>query len=249
MVLNKFEDIVNVVYINLEHRVDRRDHVINEFTKIGLENVERFNAIKMDNGALGCSMSHLKVLQNALAQKWDHILIVEDDITFLEPDIFKTQFNKFITNHGTNWDVILLGGHVLEYSDIDETCVKVQKCLTTTGYLVNGDYIQTLIDNIKSGITYFIKRPLYKNLYAIDVYWFGLQQKHKWYLIIPLTVIQMEDYSDVEDRVTNYMKLMTKLDNKSKCKGNIKQNVKTINQKDEKYDYNLMEQIIMMNGR
>lgn len=239
MVLNNFEDIVNIVYINLEHRIDRRDHVINELTNMGIGKFDRFNAIKMDNGALGCSMSHLKVLQNAVEQKLEHILIVEDDITFLEPDIFKTQFNKFITNHGTNWDVILLGGHVLEYNDIDETCVKVQKCLTTTGYLVNGHYIQTLVDNIKSGITYLIKRPLYKNLYAIDVYWFGLQHKHNWYLIIPLTIVQMEDYSDVEKKITKYTKLMTNLD-KSKCQDNIK--------KDKNEDNNIIEQIIMVNG-
>ena len=232
MVLNKFEDIVNIFYINLEHRVDRREHVINELTTKGLglslEYITRFNAIKMIDGAVGCSMSHLKILQDAVTNNLDHILIVEDDITFLEPETLKTQFNKFITNHGTNWDVILLGGNVIEYNTIDETCVKVQKCLTTTGYLVNGHYIQTLVDNIKAGLSYLIKRPLYKNLYAIDVFWFGLQQKHNWYLIIPLTVIQMEDYSDVEKKITNFTKSMTALD---KSQRNTTNQIDTTNQR------------------
>ena len=86
MVLNKFEDIVNIFYINLEHRVDRREHVIKELTTkglgLGLENITRFNAIKMINGAVGCSMSHLKILQDAMSNNLDHVLIVEDDITF-----------------------------------------------------------------------------------------------------------------------------------------------------------------------
>ena len=49
-------------------------------------------------------------------------------------------------------------------------------------------------------------------LYAIDKYWFNLQKKHNWYLIIPLTVTQREDYSDIEKRATNYTHVMTDLD-------------------------------------
>jgi GR25 family glycosyltransferase involved in LPS biosynthesis len=174
------------------------------------EKAQRFNAIKMIDGATGCSMSHLKVLQDALTNNMDHVLVMEDDITFIEPETLKTQFNKFILKHGENWDVILLGGNIRDYDEIDETCVKANKCGTTTGYIVNGHYIQILIDNIKKGINYLMRRPLYPNLYAIDVFWVGLQTKHNWYLIIPLTVVQMENYSDIEKRVTNYTKAMTK---------------------------------------
>ena len=63
--INSFTDIKNAFYINLEHRTDRKEHVLNQLTNLGLPNVERFNAIKMENGAIGCSMSHLKILKNA----------------------------------------------------------------------------------------------------------------------------------------------------------------------------------------
>ena len=49
---------------------------------------ERFNAIKLPNGALGCSMSHLKCLEMAKAAGWPHLLIVEDDIKFLDLQLF-----------------------------------------------------------------------------------------------------------------------------------------------------------------
>jgi len=77
--------IKHAYYINLEERPDRKDQVIQEFKKIGINNPERFNAIKCASGAVGCSMSHLKCLLNAKKQNWEHILIVEDDITFLNP--------------------------------------------------------------------------------------------------------------------------------------------------------------------
>ena len=107
--LKSFDDIKHSYYINLEHRTDRKEHVESQLSNLGIK-AKRFNAIKMDNGAIGCSMSHLNVLQNALNQKLDHILIVEDDITFLDSGLFKTQINKFFEKHNNNWDVILLAG-------------------------------------------------------------------------------------------------------------------------------------------
>ena len=206
------DDIKNAFYINLEHRTDRKKHVENELNNIGI-NPTRFNAIKMTNGAIGCSMSHLKILEDAKKNQLDHILIVEDDITFLNPSLFKTQINKFFELHNNKWDVILFAGNNMPpFEIIDDTCVKVTRCQTTTGYLVNGHYINVLISNIKMGLTHLINSPTEAVKYAIDKFWFVLQNNSRWYLITPLTVVQREDYSDIEKRVTNYQELMQDLD-------------------------------------
>ena len=212
MTINCLDDIKNAFYINLEHRTDRKEHVENELNNIGIKTT-RFNAIKMTNGAIGCSLSHLKLLEDAKKNKLDHILIVEDDITFLDPSLFKTQINKFFELHNNNWDVILFAGNNMPpFEIIDDTCVKVSRCQTTTGYLVNGHYINVLISNIKMGLTHLINSPAETVKYAIDKFWFVLQNNSKWYLITPLTVVQREDYSDIEKRVTNYQELMQDLD-------------------------------------
>ena len=57
-----------------------------------------------------------------------------------------------------------------------------------------------------------MENPQMHILYAIDKYWFNLQKIHNWFLIIPLTVTQREDYSDIEKRATNYAQVMTDLD-------------------------------------
>lgn len=209
--INSLDDIKHIFYINLEHRVDRKEHVENQLATIGLKG-KRFNAIKMVNGAIGCSMSHLKLLQEAVKNELPHILIVEDDITFLEPTLFKNQINKFFELHD-KWDVVLLAGNNMPpYQRMDETCIKVSRCQTTTGYLVNGHYIKALIQNIKMGLTNLLNKPDDKMNFAIDKFWFNLQKVSDWYLIIPLTVIQREDYSDIEKKVTNYEHLMKDLD-------------------------------------
>ena len=215
MSLTCFSDIKHAFYINLEHRTDRKTHVVEQLTNLGLPNVERFNAIKMENGAIGCSMSHLKILQQALQNKLDHVLIVEDDITFLNPNLFKANFETFLQRNGTNWDVILLAGNNMPpYDKVDDVCIKVKRCQTTTGYLVNGPYIKKLMDNFKMGVTHLIHKPANHTLYAIDKFWFALQCVDKWFLIIPPTVVQREDYSDIEKKRINYQKIMTDLDKK-----------------------------------
>ena len=212
MLINCLDDIKHAFYINLEHRTDRKEHVIEELKKIGIT-ANRFNAIKMENGAIGCSMSHLKILQNALQNNLDHVLIIEDDITFLNPELFKSQINKFFKIHNNNWDVILFAGNnIPPYENIDHTCIKVSRCQTTTGYLVNKHYIKVLIQNIKLGLTQLLNKPNEKHLFAIDMFWFVLQRSSNWYLITPPTVVQREDYSDIEKKLTNYKDMMLDLD-------------------------------------
>jgi len=212
--MNNIFDIKYGYYINLSHRIDRKIYVENQLLRVGLK-AERFNAIQLENRALGCSMSHLRCLENAKKNNWDHVLIVEDDITFLKPDLFIKQLNKFLNNH-KEWDIILLAGNNMPpYQDIDNTCVKVTKCQTTTGYIVKKHYYDTLIHNYHEGITKLLKQPTNRCFYAIDKYWFSLQSKDNWYLIIPLSVVQKEDYSDIEKRNTNYTSAMLDLDKKN----------------------------------
>jgi len=209
--MNSISDIKHAFYINLKSRPDRKQHVETQLKNVGI-NAERFNAIKMSNGAIGCSMSHLKIIETAKANDWEHILIVEDDILFTDSNLFVKQFNKFLSSH-KDFDVALIAGNNLPpYKRIDDSCVKVTHCQTTTGYIVQKHYYDVLIKNFKDGILNLIKEPANHFLYAIDKYWFNLQAIHKWYLITPLSVTQREDYSDIEKRPTNYTPAMLDLD-------------------------------------
>jgi len=209
--MNNISNIKHAFYINLASRPDRKQHVEEQLNILGI-NAERFNAIKLPNGALGCSMSHLKCLETAKENNWPHLLVVEDDIKFLDPNLFKRQLNTFLSNH-TNWDVVIVGGNnVPPYQKIDDTCVKVGSCQTTTGYLVNGHYFDTLINNFRIGIKKLIETPHLHALYAIDKYWIQLQKRDVWYLLAPIIAVQREDYSDIEQRTTNYEYIMKDLD-------------------------------------
>ena len=209
--LNNIKDITHSFFINLDHRTDRKQHVEKQLHSIGVSSPFRFSAIKLQNGAIGCGMSHLRCLEHARNNAWDHVLIVEDDIQFLDPTLFVNQMNAFLHNQ-KDWDVLLLGGNnVPPYRQVDTTCVQVSFCQTTTGYLVKSHYFETLINNIRLGISHLIREPNNRIMYAIDKFWILLQRQDKWFLIIPLTVTQREDYSDIERRPTNYKRVMTSL--------------------------------------
>ena len=210
--LTTLDDIKNIFYINLKVRTDRRKHVEQQLNQLGLRSYERFNAIKTTNGAVGCTLSHIKCLELAKERGYDHVLIVEDDILFLEPTVFIKQINIFLSNKH-KWDVVIFGGNnVPPYERIDDSCIAVSSCQTTTGYLVNAHYFDTLLANFKEGLRKLLSEPEKHINYAIDKYWFHLQRKDNWFLITPLTVVQREDYSDIEKVRTNYMRSMIDID-------------------------------------
>ena len=190
--IKSISDITKVLYINLESRTDRKKHVEIQLSTIGFKNFQRFKAIKMDNGALGCSISHLKCLQIAKANNWEHVLICEDDIEFLDQSVFTKQLNGFLET-------------------VDDWGVKVYGCQTTTGYIVKKSYYDKLIENYLTGIKNLFANPQNHKIFAIDQFWMRLQEKDNWFLITPLSVIQRADYSDIEKKVINYKYVMTML--------------------------------------
>jgi glycosyl transferase family 25 len=201
-------DKIPVIYINLDKRTDRKQHVLDELKKIGVEDAIRFKAIELENGALGCSMSHLKCLEIAKKENYEMVLICEDDTFFLNPELFLTQLKSFLGSTFLNWDVALIAGNnMIPYLPISECCIKVTNCQTTTGYIVKKTYYDKLMQNYKEGIQKLLKEP-FNNDYKIDKYWYKLQRMDNWYLIIPLTIVQKEDYSDIEKKVTNFSKYM-----------------------------------------
>lgn len=209
--MNNISDIKNIFYINLESRPDRKIFFENQMRMLGLKAV-RFNAIRNACGAIGCSLSHLALLKYAKKHKLDHILIMEDDIMFLNPKMFIHNLNNLLAKH-KDFDVLLIAGNNMgEYTRLDEFCVKIQKCQTTTGYLVKSHYYDKIIKNFEEGVDNLIKNLSLMNKYAIDQYWVSLQLVDKWYLLTPLTVSQKPDYSDIEKKHINYNYVMLDLD-------------------------------------
>jgi len=204
----------NTLYINLEHRTDRLEHVTKQLKQLDVSG-QRFNAVKMKKGHIGCTLSHIKCLELAIKNDWDYVFICEDDIVFTKPNLLLKNIRRFSKNPDIQWDVLIIGGNNCPpFQQITDYCIKVANCQTTTGYIVKKAYYQKLLDNFKEGLGRLLKDQDNKREFAIDMYWKRLQHTDNWYLLTPPTVIQLEDYSDIEDRVVKYDHLMLDLEKK-----------------------------------
>jgi hypothetical protein len=219
--LRQFHDITQVIYINLDSRMDRRTHFEPQFTKLGMK-IHRFSAIHNKNGAIGCSMSHIACLELAIRNKWDHVLVCEDDATITNPGQLVYQVNQFLNRFNDSWDVLLLAGNNYQpFRSESPECVRVANCQTATSYLVRRPYFETLLANFKDGLKKLIAEPGQQPKYAIDQYWKNLQRTDRWYLIVPITIIQRPDYSDISKKHVDYSKHMTQVNKKWYGNGNI----------------------------
>jgi GR25 family glycosyltransferase involved in LPS biosynthesis len=199
----------HTLFINLESRPDRLQHVQQEFKKMNIE-AERMNAIRMAEGAIGCTLSHIRCLELAKERKYPHVFIAEDDITFLQPELLLENLKKFEENvELQRWDVLIIGGNNCPpYAKINDYCIRAFNNQTTTGYIVKSHYYDTLIQNFKESAQMLMRNPHNKREYALDMYWKRLQQTGIWLMIVPATVTQYQDYSNIEKRVVNYDHLM-----------------------------------------
>ena len=197
-----------ILYINLEHRTDRNIHILNELHKICTDDskIHRIDAVKNDNGALGCGLSHIKALEYALKQSinndWKTILIVEDDFTF-KCDSNEIERNiSLLFEH--NFDVGLLSHGCLQYYNSDSEIKKVIYSQTTSSYIIKRDYICTLLENITYSVNDMISRGLLHENH-IDIHWTKLQPINNWYAVFPAIGCQYDNYSDIEKKYVSYI--------------------------------------------
>lgn len=201
MDIGKWSFIDKVVYINLDHRTDRNEHMQKMTATFG-NKCSRFSAIRTSYGAIGCTMSHIQVLKMAVQEKWKNVLILEDDAEWNKFDQGYSILKQLATNP---YDVILLGGSCVSCNPVT---YKLYSSQTTTAYLVNSHYFQTLIDNFTQSLHGLISDKSAHETYAVDMYWKRLQQRDNWFIVHPPLIYQRPDYSDITLSNVDYRSLM-----------------------------------------
>lgn len=192
--LNTFNDIKHVLFINLDTRPDRRIQTEKELERIGLQ-PQRIRAIQHRKGALGCVKSHIKCLEHAKENNWDHVMICEDDVQFiLDVKLVQDRINTFLNRH-KDWDVITLGNVIIKGEYIDDASARVYRALMSTCYIIRKEYYDVLLHNYKITANRFMMFCMYT--LPLDQGWFSLQQRDKWYTILPLLAVQRIGKSDI----------------------------------------------------
>jgi len=194
-----WEFIDKIVYINLDHRQDRRDIMAKFFEQGGLpaDKIIRFSAVKHTKGAIGCLASHTEVIRMAKKEGWKNVLILEDDLQWINLESGYKQLTELISE--PKWDVILLCGWYIHYN-----FPRIYDSVNTGAYLVNSEYYDKLLANREWALRNIGKpRDIFSKIqsYAADVSWKYAMRKDTWYCLYPCICSQVDDYSDNSKKV------------------------------------------------
>ena len=223
-------EIDKVFIINLKERTDRREAIEKELMRVDMKNYEFFDAIRpttddLNNwnslfikdiptwfkrlnkdeskyrlGALGCLLSHYKIMQISKERDYKNVLILEDDTVFkLDKNMkfydriheIQDQLNRISPIYG----ILYLTGNHLEGSTqlITKNILLTRYTLTTGSYIISRKAIDYILENLQ-GYTR-----------EIDVFYASqLQQKIPCFCITPHITCQAETYSDIAQINVNY---------------------------------------------
>jgi hypothetical protein len=109
---------MDIYYINLDKRQDRRAHMEAEFANILPDHVKlyRWPAVSHSKGWIGCIQSHAAVLRHSIASpsRYPNFYpVLEDDCRINDKDHFRNVFPKYmeyLKAHSGEWDLFLGGG-------------------------------------------------------------------------------------------------------------------------------------------
>tara|TARA_B110000211_G_C14048069_1_gene539919 strand:- start:112 stop:852 length:741 start_codon:yes stop_codon:yes gene_type:complete len=191
-----------VVYINLEHRGDRKSHIESEFGRLKISNFNRFRAISDKNGALGCAFSHGEILRSNAITDEQLLMICEDDCQFT---VDRMKIDSLIEEffQDTRLDVLCLAYNAENGFKISEKLMVTSNTATMSCYIVKSHSLRKVLASVESSIAHLSAgRPTH--LFAIDQTWKQLQQTELFAIPIERAAIQMPSFSDIENEYSDY---------------------------------------------
>jgi hypothetical protein len=139
-----------------------------------------------------------------MERDWSHVIVLEDDFYVHNLHLWKENIAEW-KRIDPDFDVLLLSGNnAPPFQQKSEHIVQVRNCQTTTGYVVNKNYIPVLLQNMKQGLENLIRNPKRGSAFSVDIFWKHLQQTGRWFLLVPVAAVQLASFSDIENRFVDY---------------------------------------------
>lgn len=200
-----FHNTFDKIYcVNLNRRPDRWSDVQKQFEQMGINGVERYEAIDgstrdwshlnshLLSGELGLIETHINIIKEAIDKKYKSILIFEDDVIFVD-EFYK--IDEYLNAVPSDWDMLYIGGnhgYGKPPEPINDKVIKLNKTYTTHAIALNSTIFETAL----------IVSELRKK--QIDVCYADLHPTHNVYGFTPNLALQRIDFSDIQNRMVSY---------------------------------------------
>jgi len=180
--------------INLKHRRDRYEHIIEEVKKLPVHSYEVLEGINAISPKEGCLLAHQKCIEVAKSKQLPYILILEDDAVFTE-DCQEVLLRAWEELQALEWDMLYLGASLQGPAYVSSpSLLKLTQAYTTHAYVINSSLYDTIL-NLKFGS-------------EIDVQYAGLMQDYNVYMCDPMIAYQAASHSDIEYGYRDYTGLL-----------------------------------------
>ena len=198
-----FVNSIKTTYINLESRVDRDIHIKRELMRMGFLNSERFPAVSNENGAIGCTQSHLSVVQNAIEKRSEYIFVFEDDAQFIcTKRGLQNTILEFMNNSAL--DVLCIGNNVLDNpKKISQRLSRTQNTQTASCYLMKASAFQDFAEVLEDGLE-IMRNGDFRNG-AVDIVWKRIQSTRVFVIPNRKLLIQKKSYSDITNTIVEHL--------------------------------------------
>lgn len=201
------ENIDKIYYINLDERTDRKEHILNQLININsidVDKIQRIAAIKHYKGYIGCGLSQIIALQDAIEKKYKNILIFEDDFEFcVNENILNKKFEWFFNTY-KDYKICLLSYNLFSGEKLDDNIMEIHEAQCASGYLINEKFMPVLLDSFSTAVNGLL-RGCIQQTHSIDVEWKKLQGKSKGFLAFyPKFGKQLASWSNIENKFVDY---------------------------------------------
>ncbi len=207
--------IEKIYYINLAYRVDRKAHIEKEIKKIDpeLRKTQAIKAIEHEQAGIGCCLSHIKVLEDAIYHDYENIIVFEDDFYFsVKTGYFFDSIDYFFEKY-PNYNLCMISRNLIRRKKLCKNVFEVLDAQTTSGLLINNRFYKQLKKTFEEAYKGLmsgnksIDDGYYGvgNIYALDQYWKKLQGSNKkFYTFSKALGKQIPSYSDIEKKHMDY---------------------------------------------
>jgi hypothetical protein len=199
-------EIDKFVYINLDSRLDRKEHILKELKRFNIpdEKIIRIPAVSHSKGAYGCALSH-KLAMEQFKNSGDKIwCILEDDHYFTQTyEETDTLIKNFIENE--DFDVLLGCYCAVQGTQLQNRLFRrVRKSSMTSFYIVKQNICEALIASNKESARTLDPQKSKKGGIPCDFMWCHTMKI--FFFVAPYKPFgaQIIDYSNIRNKVMNY---------------------------------------------
>lgn len=182
---------ITAYIINLKHRTDRYEHMVNEMKKLPIS-YEFVEGIIDDTKT--CFQSQKKCIQLAKENNLPYVLVLEDDAVFTD-NVIEILQNTFLEIQTLQWDMFFLGANLQTFaSRISSSILKLNGAYAAHAYIVHERFYDTILN--------------LPHVCEMDVHYHNLMPKHNIYMCDPMIAYQLPSHSDLQDGYRDYNQAM-----------------------------------------